>query len=493
MGLIPQPEAAGFQGLAQPVFDVLRTGRRLRHARFKQLHLVLAGALGPVHGRVGRRHQSAGIPFVVREDRNAHAHGGEHVFAFNPERGFKRAQQIPATRPGFRLVTQPGDQHNELVAADAGDGLVIAQPGAQPFGNLLQEQVANLVAPGVVDALEAVQVDEQYCHPAVVPVRILALPSQSFAEQQAVGKAGEHIVPVLVGKFARAFGNRVFERVPYGFFLRAAAAEEEARQDGGAHDAATHEPPGPPPGRQHHKREYGGGFTPGAFGIPRFHLQTVVARGQGGELQIACDRLFPLGEQRCQAVPEDQIAITPESQRGETDQQRIGGIFERHAVRRVHLVLSGQHAGEHGPRGAGLHGIHARQETGKPAAGPDPDMAIGLRGKRVQIAVVPDQAVVMIEPVPAAGGLVKYLHAQISPRPESVFRVKTEKVGDIGGVIRVGIIMRKLGLPIAESQPGDGSGQTIPDPDGPVGICRERNHGFTPQPLLPGKLPPFAA
>ena len=55
---------------------------------------------------------------------------------------------------------QVGDQDAELVAAEAGDHLVLLERGAQALGDLLQETVAGVVAERVVDLLEVIEVDQ---------------------------------------------------------------------------------------------------------------------------------------------------------------------------------------------------------------------------------------------------------------------------------------------------------------------------------------------
>ena len=52
-------------------------------------------------------------------------------------------------------------QHDELVAADAGDEVAFADIGLQHAGGMHQHGVAGRVAERVVDLLEAVEIDMQ--------------------------------------------------------------------------------------------------------------------------------------------------------------------------------------------------------------------------------------------------------------------------------------------------------------------------------------------
>ena len=190
MGLVAKPETGVLERFPEPVFDVLRTGSGFRHTGLEQLDLVLAGALGAVHGGVRGRHEGAGFAGVVGEDGDTDAHGGEHILAFDPNRGFESAQQIPSADLGLALIGESRDQDDELIPADAGDGFVVAQAAAEPLGDLFQEEIAGLVAPGVVDALEAIEVDEEHGHAGAGTVAVEDLPAEPLAKEEAVGEPG---------------------------------------------------------------------------------------------------------------------------------------------------------------------------------------------------------------------------------------------------------------------------------------------------------------
>ena len=52
------------------------------------------------------------------------------------------------------------EHHDELVAAHADDHVGLADDGTQPGRHFLEQLVARFVAAGIVDVLEAVQVEE---------------------------------------------------------------------------------------------------------------------------------------------------------------------------------------------------------------------------------------------------------------------------------------------------------------------------------------------
>ena len=62
---------------------------------------------------------------------------------------------------GRRQRREPGQEHDELVAAQAREQVAAAQPVLQPPGDGEEQLVAGRVAVRVVDGLEAVEVEEQ--------------------------------------------------------------------------------------------------------------------------------------------------------------------------------------------------------------------------------------------------------------------------------------------------------------------------------------------
>jgi hypothetical protein len=65
---------------------------------------------------------------------------------------------------GCRLLeisAQVFEHHHKLVTAQACDGIAFAHTSTQALGDLLQQQVANVVAVCVIECLEVVKVDEQ--------------------------------------------------------------------------------------------------------------------------------------------------------------------------------------------------------------------------------------------------------------------------------------------------------------------------------------------
>ena len=103
--------------------------------------------------------------------------------------------QLRTGRHGHRF-----GQDDELVTTQAAHGVAGPQHPFEPLRHRLQEPVPGLVAEGVVDVLEVVQVDEQRGHRQVPPPG----PGQHLVgpveDQRAVGEPGEGVVDGGVGQ-----------------------------------------------------------------------------------------------------------------------------------------------------------------------------------------------------------------------------------------------------------------------------------------------------
>lgn len=60
-------------------------------------------------------------------------------------------------------MQQARQQNDELVAAQACDGVDVAQGLLEPVCNAFEQQVTDRVAQAVIDVLEAIQIEEQDC------------------------------------------------------------------------------------------------------------------------------------------------------------------------------------------------------------------------------------------------------------------------------------------------------------------------------------------
>ena len=110
--------------------------------------------------------------------------------------GDRRAQAL-GHRKGVMGV-QTGQQHGELLAADAEDGVLVADGAVQGLGDMAQGLVAHRVAMCVVDSLEVVDIDRREREGGVGPVDTKVL-VERLLEGAVTQQAGEVVVTSLVG------------------------------------------------------------------------------------------------------------------------------------------------------------------------------------------------------------------------------------------------------------------------------------------------------
>ena len=147
-----------------------------------------------VHRRVGGAHQAVGVD-PVRDRRDADAGTQGHEAPVEPHLGVERVPQTVGRRFGVGAAGAV-EQHAELVAAEPGRDVARSQGAPQALGDDPQQLVTRGVAEEVVDALEAVEVDEEQ--------RARARGLDPLAEQPPVGRPGQRVVLGLVADLRAA-------------------------------------------------------------------------------------------------------------------------------------------------------------------------------------------------------------------------------------------------------------------------------------------------
>src|SRR5258706_2582269 len=174
----------------QAQFALQLQSLRQFHRQFarKELHIVTPAFLGTVQRRVGVLEQRAGIRAIVRVERHANA-AADAVLAPAGVAGFSHRLRHQLENAARRIGTDlaVGQQH-KFISALARHRVEAAYAQAQARGHDLQQLVPDLVPDGVVDQLEAVEIDENHSYPRVVdgcaPYRQL----QTVLEQRAIGE-----------------------------------------------------------------------------------------------------------------------------------------------------------------------------------------------------------------------------------------------------------------------------------------------------------------
>jgi len=194
-----QFEFLSLQGLAQFAFQLKAGAGGLLHGPAEQLDGVAPGILGAVKGDIGALEQIGRTVAVVRHQCDADARRHLQPVAFE-HHGFgqQHAQLFSdlahVARHCRAFACQAGEQHDELVTAQACHGVFLAGAGFEPCGDHLQYRIANRMAERVVDVLEVVEVEKQQRAAQVVPLVQRGLLVQSVHQQGAVRQVGQRVV-----------------------------------------------------------------------------------------------------------------------------------------------------------------------------------------------------------------------------------------------------------------------------------------------------------
>ena len=159
-----------------------------------ELEQIASLRLGAVHGDVGVLHQRLTRLAVLGEHCDAHAGRHEQLAPVDLHRHADGLAHF--LRDVYRVLdaVDVGRQHHELVATHARHGIGFAQRALHARGHRLEHLVAHGVAEGVVDDLEAVEVDEVHREPAPVATRLIDGERQVIQEQLAIRQTRERIV-----------------------------------------------------------------------------------------------------------------------------------------------------------------------------------------------------------------------------------------------------------------------------------------------------------
>ena len=197
--LIEDGDLVAFERPAQVGFDRQPVGLARAHGGLEHVDAVAAAALGVIHRELGvLEHFLAALRFAVAERQSDR--GGEEYFAV-AERD-RRAQRLAdglGQRGDARQLAFRQQDQAELIARQARQRVLRLDQPAEAARQREQDRVADRHADGIVDLLEAVEID----HHDGRPDRGVGLGEaehgfQPVEEQFAVGQAGEIVVHGVV-------------------------------------------------------------------------------------------------------------------------------------------------------------------------------------------------------------------------------------------------------------------------------------------------------
>ena len=197
--LVLQQELILGEGGAQVAFQRGAARHGGLHVGVEKAQRAAPGRLGLVHGQVGLLQQLAHAGASVVERGDANAGRAAVLVASQQVGGREQLQNLFAHRARRAcqlrgLAAELFDHHHELVAAQARHGVDAAHAAAQALCHVLQQQVAHVMAQGVVQGLEVVQVDEQQRTALALALGAGQCLLHAVHQQHAVGQSGERVV-----------------------------------------------------------------------------------------------------------------------------------------------------------------------------------------------------------------------------------------------------------------------------------------------------------
>ncbi len=232
---------------------------------------VPAGCLGLVHGGVGVLEQRVHVLAVTGSDGDADARLHRKQTPGDAEWLGEHLQHALGEVGGLLLALDLVEEDGELVSSHPGQGVARPERRLQTAHDRLKEMVADGVTEAVVDALEAVQVDEHEGQPASRPSRFDEAERQAVVEEHPIadpgerivlgavlgGRTGEHLVEQVHGHESGEQGRAQHERGR----LQGDPQQELDSQDARDHEGGRHEQgdvrPAGPGGTDRHRLEGG--------------------------------------------------------------------------------------------------------------------------------------------------------------------------------------------------------------------------------------------
>ena len=236
-GLVIQPELLVFEGIAQVLQQLQLLARVSVHRHIEEAVAILAHALGVVHRGIGVHQQLLGVTAVAGVQGNADAGGDFQRMLGHLERAIDQRHLAFSQAEGIIRLRQLHQQH-ELIPADTRQGVLAAQVFTQALADLAQQLISQVVAEGIVDRFEAIQVDKHQGEATALLLNGLHRLLNTVCEQGAIGQAGEHVVQGQVGQFLVRQGQGVGEYGGAGFQAR---IKQRGQQCNGKHGQGRHQ------------------------------------------------------------------------------------------------------------------------------------------------------------------------------------------------------------------------------------------------------------
>jgi hypothetical protein len=186
-------EFAPAEGLADVQFEAAARLHAGVHLGLEEAECPAPLELRPVEGEVGALEQAIRVGAVARRHRDADAGADGEQLPLDHVGAADQVDDAARQDPGLLEVRYAALDHDELVSADARDGIAGTERGAEALGDLGQKGIADRVTQRVVDGLEPVEVHQEHRAGAVGGLHLDEGILQAVAQVQAVRQAGQGV------------------------------------------------------------------------------------------------------------------------------------------------------------------------------------------------------------------------------------------------------------------------------------------------------------
>ena len=158
--LVVEGQFPAQQDPAQIVFHVQALGALFGDLAVEETEAAQPVFLGAVHREVGVAQQFGGVVAILRGEGDAGASGGNDVRILETEGIGHRVDQLAGQ--GFQAgqVVAILDDDGEQAAAEVAEDVLAAEQAAQAPGDRGEQEIAGLVAEGVIDPCQLVDIDK---------------------------------------------------------------------------------------------------------------------------------------------------------------------------------------------------------------------------------------------------------------------------------------------------------------------------------------------
>ena len=160
--LIEDRDLVALERAPQLRFERQPIGLARPHRRLEQLDAVAADALGVIHRELGVLEHLLGAVRLAVAERNAHRSGEEDLAVVEGDgRAQSFAQRLGESDDALGLPLRQQNER-ELVAGQPRQRVLRLEQPSEPARQRQQDRVADRDADGIVDLLEAVEVDHDH-------------------------------------------------------------------------------------------------------------------------------------------------------------------------------------------------------------------------------------------------------------------------------------------------------------------------------------------